>query len=142
METLDLSTPSSMRVGAFARQAQISHLLDRLLTHLYQPTTDESFNAEEAKLLAQTLEAYIGLLPEEDPQPWPRYCGSLGICFRYCFWHFSNICPHKYLDNADSWPAVLSSRCTTRIPTCRLVSVCRIKSENQPCDLYLTFSPP
>jgi len=46
-ECLDISTPSKIPIGPFARQAQVSHLLNRLLTHIREPTFDENLNFEE-----------------------------------------------------------------------------------------------
>lgn len=87
-ESFDISTPSSISVGPFARQAKISHLVNRLLTHIKDSTYGESFNFEERKLLARTLEAFSTLLPEEAPQPWPMYCGAIGMCYRSGVLHF------------------------------------------------------
>lgn len=39
-------------------------------------------NTDEADQLARTLTAFSMLLPEDTPQPWPMYCGALGMCFR------------------------------------------------------------
>ncbi|CZR56104.1 uncharacterized protein PAC_05992 [Phialocephala subalpina] len=79
-EPLPLSTPSSIRVGGFARQAQVSHLLHILMMHLRDQRT--SFpDPEEADQIARTLTAFSLLLPEETPQPWPMYCGAIGMCF-------------------------------------------------------------
>ncbi|KAE8446351.1 hypothetical protein EG329_012100 [Mollisiaceae sp. DMI_Dod_QoI] len=79
-EPLPLSTPSSIRVGGFARQAQVSHLLHILMMHLLDKRTS-SPDPEEANQIARTLTAFSMLLPEETPQPWPMYCGALGMCF-------------------------------------------------------------
>lgn len=79
---LSLSTPSNIRVGGFARQAQVSHVLHILMMHLRD--SKNSFpDPEEAGQIARTLTAFSMLLPEETPQPWPMYCGALGMCFRF-----------------------------------------------------------
>lgn len=81
-EPLPLSTPSSIRVGPFARQAQVSHVLNILMMHLQDQKLGKSFDAESADQIARTLTAFSMLLPEETPQPWPRYCGAIGMCYR------------------------------------------------------------
>ncbi|KAH6720556.1 hypothetical protein BKA61DRAFT_237012 [Leptodontidium sp. MPI-SDFR-AT-0119] len=80
-EPLPLSTPSSIRVGPFARQAQVSHVLNILMMHLQDQKLGKSFDAESADQIARTLTAFSMLLPEETPQPWPRYCGAIGMCY-------------------------------------------------------------
>lgn len=80
-EPLPMSTPSSVRVGPFARQAQISHVVNLLLIHLHDQKIQGSLDVEESDQLARTLLAFSKLLPEETPQPWPRYCGAMGMCF-------------------------------------------------------------
>lgn len=82
VEPLPLSTPSNIRVGPFARQAQVSHVLDILMMHLYDPKSDGTLDEEESDQIARTLTAFSLLLPEETPQPWPRYCGAIGMCYR------------------------------------------------------------
>jgi hypothetical protein len=82
VEPLSLSTPSSVRVGPFARQAQVSHLLDILMMHLRDPKSNKTLDKEESDQIARTLTAFSLLLPEETPQPWPRYCGAIGMCYR------------------------------------------------------------
>ncbi|RFU34686.1 hypothetical protein B7463_g1652, partial [Scytalidium lignicola] len=80
-EPLSLSTPSSIRVGPFARQAQVSHILDILMMHLYDSDGRHSLNKDESDQIARTLTAFSMLLPEETPQPWPTYCGAIGMCY-------------------------------------------------------------
>ena len=87
IEPLPLSTPSSIRVGPFARQAQVSHLLDILISHLRDQHTSGSIDVEESDQIARTLTAFSMLLPEETPKPWPRYCGAIGMCYRYYSYH-------------------------------------------------------
>lgn len=80
-DPLPLSTPSSVRVGPFARQAQVSHLLDLLTMHLRDQKRGEAWDKEESDQIARTLTAFSLLLPEDTPQPWPRYCGAIGMCY-------------------------------------------------------------
>lgn len=80
---MPMSTPSHIRVGAFARQAQISNLLGRVLRNQGEPTSDEVFNTEEALQLERTLDAYSILLPQEaSATDCGNYCSPIGICFR------------------------------------------------------------
>ncbi|KAG4412644.1 hypothetical protein IFR04_014215 [Cadophora malorum] len=80
-QSLPLSTPSSVRVGPFARQAQVSHVLDILLMHLRDQNLTQRFDADSADQIAKTLTSFSMLLPEETPKPWPRYCGAIGMCY-------------------------------------------------------------
>ncbi|KAH8821338.1 hypothetical protein F5884DRAFT_83780 [Xylogone sp. PMI_703] len=80
-EPLSMSTPSGIRVGPFARQAQVSHLLDILIMQLYDSERRRSLDTDEFGQLARTLTAFAMLLPEETPQPWPTYCGAMGMCY-------------------------------------------------------------
>lgn len=78
-----MSTPSSVRVGPFARQAQVSHVVNLLLMHLHSQKGQggDAFDKEESDQIARTLLSFSRLLPEETPQPWPRYCGAIGMCY-------------------------------------------------------------
>ncbi|KAK0114129.1 hypothetical protein ONS95_013631 [Cadophora gregata] len=78
---LPLSTPSSVRVGPFSRQAQVPHILDILVMHLRNHKVTKRFNAESVDQIAKTLTSFSMLLPEESPEPWPRYCGAIGMCY-------------------------------------------------------------
>ncbi|KAH7379905.1 hypothetical protein BKA64DRAFT_686597 [Cadophora sp. MPI-SDFR-AT-0126] len=80
-DSLPLSTPSSIRVGPFARQAQVSHVLNILLMHLREQKLTQRFDSESANQIANTLTSFSMLLPEETPQPWPTYCGAIGMCY-------------------------------------------------------------
>lgn len=72
-----MSTPRTVSAGPFGRHAQVSHVVGRLLLHL----RDQNLDLEESDQLARTLLAFLKLLPEETPLPWPRYCGAMGMCF-------------------------------------------------------------
>ena len=79
-EPLPLSTPANVRIGPFARQAQVSHVLEILLLHL--DGSSASADVEESDQLIRTLTAFSFLLPEESANPWPQYCGAMGLCYR------------------------------------------------------------
>jgi hypothetical protein len=79
-----MSTPSHTRVAAFARQAQVSNILGRVLQHQYEPTLDDVFNSEEALQLERTIEAYSVLLPQEaSATACGDYCSPIGLCNRF-----------------------------------------------------------
>lgn len=61
-------------------------MLDILMMHLRDQRMIESLDKEESDQIARTLTAFSLLLPEETPQPWPRYCGAIGMCYRYVPW--------------------------------------------------------
>lgn len=74
-----LSTPSSTIIGVFARECQVSHLVGRVIRHVFDPTLDATFQEEEAVLLERTLLAFLPLLLE-DGIMFGKYCVALGIC--------------------------------------------------------------
>lgn len=78
-----VSTASHIRVGYFARLAQVSHLLGLALNNKYNPTPDTSFNAQESDQLRRTLATYAELLPKEATAvDCSHYCGPILICMR------------------------------------------------------------
>ncbi len=78
----DLSASRYLGIGAFGRQAQVSNLLSRLMTHILEPTSDDAFNAAEEEQITRTFYAFLAIFPEWAPQPWPRYCGIIGMSYR------------------------------------------------------------
>ncbi|KAF2495631.1 hypothetical protein BU16DRAFT_539560 [Lophium mytilinum] len=74
-----LSTTSDVTVGQFARECQVSHLVGRVLRHVFDPTSDPAFQANEALQLERTLMAFMPLLMDEELQ-FGKYCAALGIC--------------------------------------------------------------
>jgi hypothetical protein len=68
-----------MTVGPFARECQISHLMGRVLRHVFEPTSDAKFHAEEASQLERTLMAFMPLLIQEQ-STYGMYCAALGMC--------------------------------------------------------------
>jgi len=76
-----LATPSDIRVGPFARECQISHLVGRVLSHVVNPISEPTFHHEEALQLERTLQALIPLLVEEQNK-YGLYCAALGICVK------------------------------------------------------------
>lgn len=78
---LTLSTPSDIRVGPFARECQISHLMGRVLRHVLDPSDDASFQKEEALQIERTLNAFLPLLMEQELS-FGLFCAALGLCSR------------------------------------------------------------
>lgn len=79
---LPISTTSHIRVGYFARLAQVAHLLGLVLNNTYNPTPDAAFNQQEAEQLRQTLDMYAELLPREaTATECSHYCGVVMMCY-------------------------------------------------------------
>lgn len=76
-----LATPSDIRVGPFARECQISHLVGRVLRHVISPIADATFHREEALQLERTLQSFMPILMEEQTK-YGLYCAALGICVK------------------------------------------------------------
>lgn len=80
-DPLNLTTPSNVLVGPFARECQISHLIGRVLRHVFEPSSDSDFHLQEALQLERTLMAFMPLLIEEQTK-FHYYCAALGMCSR------------------------------------------------------------
>jgi hypothetical protein len=76
-----LDTAFNITVGQMARECQISHLAGRVVRHVFDPTPDLAFNAEEATQLERTLQSYLPLLADEELRI-GKYCGAFGVCNR------------------------------------------------------------
>jgi hypothetical protein len=76
-----LDTPFNITVGQMARECQISHLVGRAIRHVFTPTLDPEFHAEEAAQLERTLKAYLPLLAAEELRI-GKYCAAFGMCNR------------------------------------------------------------
>lgn len=69
------------RVSHFVRECQVSHLVGRVVQHIFSPISDGSFHEEEAAQLERTLLPLLRILAEEEVQ-FTNYCGALAMCFR------------------------------------------------------------
>ncbi|KAI9785945.1 MAG: hypothetical protein M1839_008211 [Geoglossum umbratile] len=67
-EPLLVSSSTNIQVGCFARLAQASHLLGRVLRHTNDLPADIAFRLEEARQLDRTIRALYKLLPGEGPE--------------------------------------------------------------------------
>jgi hypothetical protein len=76
-----LDTPVNITVGQMARECQISHLVGRVVRHVFSPTFDPDFNVEEGMQLERTLKAYLPLLAKEELRL-GKYCAAFGMCNR------------------------------------------------------------
>ncbi|KAK5263229.1 hypothetical protein LTR96_011350 [Exophiala xenobiotica] len=76
---INLSTPSNIRVGPFARECQAAHLIGRVVRHVFDPATDATFQKEEAVQLEQTLNAFLPLLMEQETH-FGLFCAAMGLC--------------------------------------------------------------
>jgi hypothetical protein len=76
-----LATPSSVTLGQFARECQVSHLAGRVVRHVFDPTSDRDFQNDEAQQLERTLKAFMPILIAEEMQ-FSKYCCAIGICSR------------------------------------------------------------
>ncbi|KIM94196.1 hypothetical protein OIDMADRAFT_136518 [Oidiodendron maius Zn] len=80
---LTVSTSSSIRVGCFAREAQLSHLLSRVLRNVYDASPNPAFNREEALQLHRALDTMTALLPTESAEIRKVYAAVISMCHRY-----------------------------------------------------------
>lgn len=80
--THSLNTPADVSIGSFARECQISHVVGRVLRNVYEPVSDEAFQAKEAAQLEATMSTFIPLL-QNDAEDFGKYCISFAICSRY-----------------------------------------------------------
>ncbi|KAI9764835.1 MAG: hypothetical protein M1840_007981 [Geoglossum simile] len=80
-EPLLVSSSTNIQVGCFARLAQASHLLGRVLRHTNDLPADIPFRLEEARQLDRTIRALYKLLPGEGPEDSISISNPLAICF-------------------------------------------------------------
>jgi hypothetical protein len=76
-----IATPAPFRLGQFARECQVSHLVGRVVRHVFSPISDTYFHREEARQLERTLLSFLPLLIKEEVQ-FSNYCGALATCVR------------------------------------------------------------
>jgi hypothetical protein len=82
-EPLLVSSSASVQAGNFARLAQASHLLGRVIRHTNDLPTDIRFRLEEAKQLDRTIRALYKLLPGKSSDDSIGVCTPLAVCYRY-----------------------------------------------------------
>ncbi|KAH8807298.1 hypothetical protein F5884DRAFT_340117 [Xylogone sp. PMI_703] len=74
-----VSTPATFMVGHFARECQVSHLVGRVVQHVFNPMSDVNFHSNEALQLERTLMSFLPILIEEELN-FGKYCGALAMC--------------------------------------------------------------
>lgn len=71
-------------MGKFARLAQATHLLGRVLRHIRDPTTDEAFLSEEREALDRALRSLLLLtVDEEMADTDTAFCSPMALLGRY-----------------------------------------------------------
>lgn len=71
-------------MGKFARLAQATHLLGRVLRHIRDPTTDEAFLSEEREALDRALRSLLSLtVDEEMADTDTAFCSPMALLGRY-----------------------------------------------------------
>ncbi|OOQ84271.1 hypothetical protein PEBR_33966 [Penicillium brasilianum] len=83
-----IATPAPFRLGQFARECQVAHLVGRVVHHVFNPVSDAHFHEEEAIQLKRTLLSFLPLLIEEELQ-FSNYCGALSTCVSSLFTLYS-----------------------------------------------------
>ena len=80
-EPLYVSSPTTVRAGAFARTCQATHLLGRLLHLLNEQGQESPLRFSEAAQLHRTLEALAKLLPDEVQRAPERFSTPIALCY-------------------------------------------------------------
>jgi hypothetical protein len=61
---------------------QVTHILDQVLAHVYNPLPQEEFNTSEAIQLLSTLESLKALLTGKSFQRSGLYDAMISLCYR------------------------------------------------------------
>lgn len=77
-----IETATEVKFGQFARECQIHHLVTRIVRHVFDPASDETFQQKEAAQLEKTMLHFLPLLENIDLS-FGVYCASLATCARY-----------------------------------------------------------
>ncbi|KAI9868189.1 MAG: hypothetical protein M1813_006934 [Trichoglossum hirsutum] len=80
-EPLLVSSSANAQAGNFARLAQASHLLGRVIRHTNDLPTDVEFRLEEARQIDRTIRALYKLLPGKGSDDSIGSCTPLAVCF-------------------------------------------------------------
>jgi hypothetical protein len=76
-----IATAQDMTLGQFARESQVSHLIGRMIRHVFDPTPDAAFQVQQYSQLERALSALMPHLINEDRE-FGKYCTALGMCSR------------------------------------------------------------
>ncbi|KAE8454371.1 hypothetical protein EG329_005296 [Mollisiaceae sp. DMI_Dod_QoI] len=82
-EPFTLASPSSLKIGRFARFAQAIFLLGRVYKHVSDFTTSKEFLDEEATQLRRTLQALAKIVDIEGQTRKIQFCTQVALCYRY-----------------------------------------------------------
>ncbi|KUJ19234.1 uncharacterized protein LY89DRAFT_612827 [Mollisia scopiformis] len=80
-ETFTVVSPSSLKIGRFARFAQAIFLLGRVYKHVSDFTASRDFLDEEATQLRRTLQALAKIVDIEGQTNKLQFCTQTGLCF-------------------------------------------------------------
>ena len=81
-KTYTVSSPSDMAMGRFARFAQATYLLGRVLNHLSDLRGDEALHAAESMQLNRTILALVNLSQCEGQIRNLEFCTQISTCYR------------------------------------------------------------
>jgi hypothetical protein len=81
-EPFTLASPSSLKIGRFARFAQAIFLLGRVYKHVSDFTTSRDFLDEEATQLRRTLQALATIVNIEGEGVKMQFCTQTALCYR------------------------------------------------------------
>jgi hypothetical protein len=91
-EPFTLSSPSSLKIGRFARFSQAVFLLGRVYKHVSDYTTSKDFLDEEATQLRRTLQALTKIVEIEGQSKKLQFCTQAALCYRQVTYaQFSNL---------------------------------------------------
>lgn len=76
-----VSSPASTSMGMFARLAQASHLMGKVLRHKSTPTKDRDFDGRERTQLQHALRALLNLTYEEGSTRFMPICPQTALCY-------------------------------------------------------------
>jgi hypothetical protein len=76
------STPANINMGPFARLAQATHLLDRVLRHVQDSAMPAKPREEEAIQLDQALRALVAFTANETTRRQMKLCCHTALCHR------------------------------------------------------------
>ncbi|KAK0761215.1 hypothetical protein N5P37_006162, partial [Trichoderma harzianum] len=134
--THNLNTPADVSIGSFARECQISHVVGRVLRNVYEPVSDEAFQAKEAAQLEATMSTFIPLL-QNDTEDFGKYCISFAICSSAIFTLYGcSADQERYGVRIQNCPATLAEH--TALETTRY---CRKLFEDEEAINYSCLSP-
>jgi hypothetical protein len=70
-------------MGRFARLAQSTYLLGKVLLHTSDDNVDEEFYKQETMQLDRTIRALLNLTDFDDQAPKTTICAQTAVCYRY-----------------------------------------------------------